>query len=102
MTENEAIQEIKKIYVDTNQSDKCIALKMAISALLEIQKYREIGTVEECREARERQRTKKPINLEYVRDDYSWMGECPFCGAYVSENKKYCLMCGQHLDWSKS
>lgn len=72
-----------------------------LKAIKELREYREIGTVEEFREAMEKQREKKPINLEYVRDDYSWMGECPFCGAYVSENKKYCLMCGQHLDWSK-
>lgn len=40
MTENEAIEWIKKIYIDTNQSDRCISLKMAISALMEIQQYR--------------------------------------------------------------
>ncbi|MDE6619704.1 MAG: hypothetical protein K2K74_04275 [Lachnospiraceae bacterium] len=40
MTENEAIGWIKRIYIDTNQSDKCIALKTAISALLDVQKYR--------------------------------------------------------------
>ncbi len=51
MTENEAIEFIKKIYIDTNQSDKCISLKMAISALIEIQKYRELGTVEEIEAA---------------------------------------------------
>ncbi len=51
MTENEAIECIKKIYIDTNQSDKCISLKMAISALIEIQKYRALGTVEEIEAA---------------------------------------------------
>lgn len=65
------------------------------------QKYREIGTVEECREAMNKQAAKIPINLEYVSDDYSWEGECPCCGAYISENKKYCQICGQHLKWSK-
>ena len=32
------------------------ALNMAIEALKEIQQYREIGTVEECREAMEKQK----------------------------------------------
>ena len=49
MTENEAVEWIKKIYIDTNQSDRCISLKIAISALMEIQKYRAIGTVEEIK-----------------------------------------------------
>lgn len=34
------------------------AIEEAISALKEIQQYREIGTVEECREAKERQTPK--------------------------------------------
>ena len=34
-------------------------MKMAIQALEEIQQYREIGTVEECREASEKQKSKK-------------------------------------------
>ena len=35
------------------------ALDMAIEALKEIQQYREIGTVEECREAVEKQKNRK-------------------------------------------
>ena len=37
------------------------ALVAAISALKEIQQYREIGTVEECRDAVEKQKPKKPL-----------------------------------------
>ena len=36
------------------------AIEEAIKALKEIQQYREIGTVEECREAAEKQKPKKP------------------------------------------
>lgn len=60
MTENEAIERIKKeSCYSENCHDGCLygeencAYSKAISALEEIQQYREIGTVEECREARE-------------------------------------------------
>lgn len=36
------------------------AIEEAVKALKEIQQYREIGTVEECREAVEKQKAKKP------------------------------------------
>ena len=103
MTENEAFKSIIEDGIELGAGDyvEFEALKVAAKALEEIQKYRVIGTVEECQEARERQRAKKPVNLEYVRDDYSWTGECPHCRAYVSENTRYCLICGQKLDWRK-
>ena len=86
---------------DKDYMEKNNALTEAVKALSEIQQYRAIGTVEECREAMNKQAAKIPINLEYMSDDYSWEGECPCCSAYISENKKYCQICGQHLKWSK-
>ena len=65
MTENEAIEALKleggiEIAGNPRRIAKFFeALDMAISALKEIQQYRKIGTVEECREAVEKQRTKK-------------------------------------------
>ena len=106
MTEQEAIEWIKKIYIDTNQSDRCISLKMAISALMEIQQYHAIGTVEECQEAMEKQQPKSPdvwgdgySDGEMVYDMY----DCPGCGeSYEIDGGKYnfCPNCGQALDWS--
>lgn len=71
---------------------------VAINALKEIQQYREIGTVEECRKAVEKQKEKKPRDIEY---DYSYF-ICPTCGEgiYVSDNfesHKFCLNCGQAI-----
>lgn len=70
--------------------------------LEEIQKYREIGTVEELREAREKRRAKNPINKRYEEEDFEYVGGCPCCGNIVGEEWTYCFKCGQHLDWSKS
>ena len=79
MTENEAIEVLSnELIVITDMIGYCrdfekesdLALmyrvkrqeahKIAITALKEIQQYREIGTVEECREAREKQKPKAP------------------------------------------
>ncbi len=72
----------------------------------ENEKYHEIGTVEECQEARERQRAKKVKNRKLLRGfynrPYSVRGDCPNCGSegLLSTNTNYCNACGQKLDWS--
>ena len=62
MTENEAIEFMKR-YLDADcYTDKCVnAHNMAINALEEVQQYRAIGTIEECRAAVERQNPKDVI-----------------------------------------
>lgn len=74
--------------------------RCAIKALDEIQQYRAIGTVEECREARERQRGKKPIcNDKMALWDYT----CPVCGEPLilqGYTYNYCDICGNRIDWS--
>lgn len=57
--ENEAIEAIKANMPTSGYQMLRESLDMAIKALEEIQQYREIGTVEECREAREKQKPKK-------------------------------------------
>ncbi|MCM1112166.1 MAG: hypothetical protein NC399_02810 [Muribaculum sp.] len=66
MTEQEAKEYLEDMITEgqiqygdqiTSRDDEEM-LKAAISALEEIQKYREIGTVEECRAAMEQQRTR--------------------------------------------
>lgn len=49
----EVIEKIKTMYIKGSPSE--VALSDAIKALEEIQKYRAIGTPEECREAVEKQ-----------------------------------------------
>ena len=72
-----------------------------VGTLQEIQQYRSIGTVEQCREAMEKQRAKKPIKDEYNHDC------CPNCGwivykdEYGGRNLLCCENCGQIIDWDK-
>lgn len=118
MTENEALkiathclgvqaeQEVCEecpVYIESGIVCKEIA-RTAISALKEMQQYREIGTVEECREAVEKQKPKKII----IRD---WNPtKCPTCGHELSTSLgdgyykhptflKRCPKCGQTIQW---
>lgn len=110
MTENEAIKRIKECrntpnfqpYIYMNE-----ALNMAIQALEEVQQYREIGTLEECRTAREKQIPKKPTPIDYekyidiINNAKFLRGAfwCPNC-RHVVYSGSFCKDCGQKLDWS--
>lgn len=86
--------------------------RTAISALKEVQQYREIGTVEECREAVEKQKPKKPKdslkinpvfdgNGAYVDADMTVYLLCPNCGEMIGIDEscdKFCRECGQAID----
>ena len=85
--------------------------RTAISALKEIQQYREIGTLEECREAVEKQKPKKPKdelkinpvideNGAYVDADMTVYLLCPNCGEMVGIDEnidRFCSECGQAI-----
>lgn len=110
MKEWQAIDLIKKIKnVETAERyiDRHKAFGMAIKALEEIQQYRAIGTVEECREARERQRAKVPNIWGDGYDDEGNMiydmYDCPNCGKSYEvdyDNYKFCPNCGQAIERS--
>ena len=81
-------------------------LKTAISAMQELQQYKQLGTLEEVREAVEKQNPKTPT---YEGDGYAdgsfvwdeWI--CPRCGISYEvdyDEYDYCPNCGQHIDWS--
>ena len=74
------------------------AVEMAIKALEEIKQYRTIGTLEECREAVEKQTDEKPTAVLGIFGGKEY--ECKNCGSDVCYGDEYCLWCGQKLDWS--
>ena len=95
-TPEEAIETIKSNMPTSGYQMLRESLDMAISALKEVQQYREIGTVEECRKAVEKQKAKKP---EVIDQDFNYY-KCPVCGEYIwatdnINDHKYCLNCGQ-------
>ena len=110
MTENEEIKKVinglnflkEKLYNGIFQ-DRLNCIDLAIVALKEIQQYREIGTVEECREAVEKQKPKKPKELD-TEYEYFICGNCGGAIACTDDFKshKYCLNCGQAICWEES
>lgn len=115
MTENEAKKLIAKFCEDRmnfargkDMSDKELedfckfsyALTLSISSLEEIQQYRAIGTVDECRKAREKQSPKKPKGRCQTR--YMWdAAYCPVCDCGVTARWNFCQRCGQSIEWSR-
>ena len=130
MTENEAIRDLEYLIEEysayppeTGVNETIGSLQYCITALREIQQYREIGTVEqvrnqkhnlemaykiisdyeaigtveECREAVEKQKPKKP-HRNYKKFSGLW---CK-CGWYLGQKQcldiKYCPNCGQAID----
>lgn len=106
MDYQEAIEYMRK-----ESHNQCVnsegqdAYIIAISAMQELQEYKQLGTLEEVREAVEKQRTKKPT---YDGDGYApdgtfifdeWL--CPNCGSRYEvdyDDYSYCPNCGQRID----
>lgn len=110
MTENEAIKELEtsidlaKMCTQNYERKREIqGYEMAINALKEIQKYRKIGTLEECRAAMEKQTAKKPMHVTNSYFGYQkhkeHVGYCPDCGHQVEEPYG-CPNCLRKIDWS--
>lgn len=103
MTESEAIEAIQfdlKIGGEIHSKVLRDAVDVAIQALEEVQKYREIGSIEECRASREKQKIpKKPIYIANLGCTALWL--CPVCERrIIRSDLVYCHQCGQKLDWS--
>ena len=132
-TPEEAIETIKSNMPTSGYQMLRESLDMAIIALKEIQQYRKIGTVEyfkklkladngtiwgfideyvvyknigtveECREVTEKQKAKKPKELD-TEYEYFICGNCGGAIACTDDFKshKYCLNCGQAINWEES
>lgn len=105
MYEKEAIEQIERIRKILGTIGEIEDYtEIAIKALEEIQKYRAIGTVEECRAAVEKEKIRKPIGID--------MCTCPMCYTQnkVFKNRRntvahdvvYCWHCGQAIEINRS
>lgn len=104
MTYNEAINRIKyRIDTASDIAGKGVDgkayedMEIAINALEEIQQYRTSGTVEECREARERQKPKKYKKIHPCKSVIYY--QCPCCNGVLHINENFCGECGQAILW---
>ena len=93
-----AINNLKGMYQSSLDKDETYLF--AIKAFEEIQQYRAIGTVEEFKMLKEKERAEKP--RFYAHNYY-----CKSCGQLVGNNEfewqrfLYCDTCGQKLDWNE-
>lgn len=95
-----AISALKEIHLYKNNK-LCLVPEDAYSRQCsELDTYKEIGTVEECREAVEKQKAKNPVKDKYHHNC------CPNCGWIVSGEGGYgeefcphCENCGQAIRW---
>ena len=103
MTENEKKPTIAIIGGGRNAGRTIQAQMELLARIDELERYRAIGTIEECRTAVERM---KPKKVKDRIDDYGdYFGRCPVCDRGVVSQfgtpYQYCPKCGIKLDWNE-
>ena len=74
-------------------------LKVAVSAMQELMEYKQLGTLEEVREAVEKQKVDKVIESDYMGSLEVWY-RCPNCKGDLTHIRGFfCPYCGKRLDW---
>lgn len=89
------VEEIKTVKKYIELKKRCGTPSNTIDLCAE---YAAIGTVEECREAVEKQKPKKPLGgADIAGNEYMI---CPYCSAIVEDGEwraSYCPDCGQAI-----
>ena len=135
MTENEAVEALRlintsRVHPFYSWEEMAEVRDIAISALKEIQQYREIGTVKECKEMASIVKKSERSELAKIIDEwlkYRKIGTVEECGEAVEKQKpmqinigaqnfykchkcqsvlrrtdKYCHECGQSIKWDEN
>lgn len=101
----EAMIDFNEIFDPEEDNNKFLKEKeillMAVQSIKEVQQYWEIGAVEECREAVEKQASMKVKIIERL------CFECPSCKELISTDDDWntfhhCPNCGQAIQWSEN
>ena len=87
MNESEMIKKAMPVCLEPLNDKYRPVIKKALE---EVQQYRSIGTLYECRLAVEKMKPKRPINT-------CMFSECPTCGNVEIKDCKHCPDCGQAL-----
>lgn len=118
MTENEKIKKTIEVFEKPSKHIKCVhkcengmefltyssdlvlAFETAINGLKELQQYRSIGTVKECRTAMEKQ---KVVDYKEIHPCKSvTYYQCPICDGLLHIDENFCGNCGQAISWNES
>lgn len=101
MTEQEAVETLVTLKgTGAISGEEIEAIDIIDDAMLELEQYRAIGTVEECRAAVEKQTAAKPLGgMDIEGNEYAI---CRECSAILSDGEwfaQYCPDCGKKVDW---
>ena len=112
-TVEEVEQNARDLKRQIEHSERLAEVLKATQNLLEkrerlLKEYCKIGTVEECREAVEKQKPKEPTVLKQQHSDFY---NCPKCGRnlilkcgtdwFGGQHYKSCPNCGQAIQWDE-
>ena len=104
----QGIKEYFELYIQAKEYGQLIpprtdVVRKMIKALEELQKYKELGTLEEIQEAVNKSNKIKPYMESdgYANEYPVWNYYCPVCNKSFEEYEytEYCPACGQHIDW---
>lgn len=98
MTLKDMVDVMERIIREPGRKDPVNARILTYDEAAMWDEYRKIGTVEECREAMEKQR-RKIVKNQYGTNYVLKAGYCPVCGCGVTARWDYCQCCGQKLNW---
>lgn len=103
MTEQEGIEVLTTLKgTGAVTGEEIDAIDAVDEAMFVLEQYREIGTVEECRAAVEKQTAAKPLGGKDIEgNEYAI---CRECSAILSDGEwfaQYCPDCGKKVDWSE-
>lgn len=108
-TVEEVMQKARDLKRQTEHSEHLAEVLKATQNLLEkrerlLKEYCKIGTVEGCREDRERQKPKKPKKVTNSGVRYTDEYVCPNCEQHFTGTgiAEYCYHCGQAIDWNEN
>lgn len=104
-----AQDDLYRLATDGKDNFEIEAIKTAIYAMHELKEYKQLGTLEEVREALEKQKAKKPgevtNGLIWWDNDGNpvWLTDhiCAVCGKRIIPEYRHCPYCGQAIDWSE-
>ena len=88
-------------------------MEKLVNDMKSLYEYRQIGTLDECRQDVEKQKTKKIVRVKLRQSEWGSEYRCPVCesdliktvfsnedGTEPDEKISWCSGCGQKLDWS--
>ncbi|MCU7378145.1 hypothetical protein OBO34_07230 [Clostridiales Family XIII bacterium ASD5510] len=94
------------VLVDLIKSQPTVCdMDVVRATLKELYKYKELGTLKDLHEVKEKQVAKKPVKVDvqpYIRKKFADSYTCPICHRQVERRWNGCPHCLQRLEWEEA